>query len=54
MVAVELDPTARTEMVRLYGSARATTEPGAWAAKNAPPVVTFPQWHTVSPTMVEA
>lgn len=54
MVAVELDPTARTEMVRVYGSAQATTEPGAWAAKNAPPVGTFPQWHTVSPTMVEA
>ena len=48
-----MDPTVRTEMVRVYASASATTEPAAWAAANAPQVGTFPLWHTVSPTMVE-
>jgi len=48
-----MDPKLRTELVRVYASATATTEPAAWAAEKAPQVGTFPQWHTVSPTMVE-
>jgi len=41
------------ELVRVYASSTATTEPGEWAAKNACTVGAFPEWHKPSPTMVE-
>lgn len=46
-------PSPRTDSVRVYASAPATTEPATWAAEYVPPVGTFPQWHQLSPTMVE-